>query len=127
MITVVKKWHEFVTNSDTTILDDLLAENAVFHSPVVWTPQEGKYITKMYLMAAGMVMKDFEYNKEIITDEHAVLEFTAKIDDITVNGVDIITINDESKISEFKVMIRPLKAVNKIHEKMGEMLQAMKG
>lgn len=124
---VINKWHEFVTNSDTTILDGLLAEDAVFHSPVVWSPQEGKQITKMYLMSAGMVMKDFSYNKEVITEKHAVLEFTAKIDDITVNGVDIITINEASKISEFKVMIRPLKAVNKIHEKMGEMLQKMNG
>jgi len=124
---VINKWHEFVTKSDTTILDGLLAEDAVFHSPVVWTPQEGKQVTKMYLMSAGMVMKDFAYNKEVISEKHAVLEFTAKIDDITVNGVDIITINEASKISEFKVMIRPLKAVNKIHEKMGEMLQKMKG
>jgi hypothetical protein len=115
----------------------------VFQSPVVHTPQEGRDITKMYLMAAFNVLpgqpkgekssapekkpaSKFRYVREVVGDHDAVLEFMTEIDGITVNGVDMIRWNDAGKIVDFKVMIRPLKAIQKVHAQMGAMLEGMK-
>lgn len=117
-------WHKVVNNRDIETLDSLLAENVAFYSPVVHTPQIGKAITKQYLTAALFVLfnESFHYVREIKGDEDAMLEFEVEIDGITVNGVDIIKWNDEGQIIEFKVIIRPLKAINLIHQKMAAML-----
>ena len=106
----------------------MLHDDVVFYSPIVHTPQRGKFITTMYLMGAGESLKDqFVYNKKIIDGLHGVLEFSCMIDDISVEGVDIIELNEDGLVTSFKVMVRPLKAVHKIHERMGEMLAKMKG
>jgi hypothetical protein len=104
----------------------LVAEDAVFHSPVVHSPQRGRKLTVMYLSAAFQVFFNptFRYVREIVGTSDAMLEFETEIDGILVNGVDIITWNDAGLITEFKVMIRPLKGVDVVHRKMGEMLQA---
>lgn len=119
-------WHRLVQDRNVQGLDALLADDVVFYSPVVLTPQRGKAITTQYLAAAFRVFFDesFRYVREITGDRDAVLEFQVEIDGISVNGVDLITWNDTGRIVEFKVMIRPLKAVNLIHEKMAAMLQA---
>jgi len=116
----LEKWHQAVRTRDVKILDEILAEDVIFYSPVVWTPQEGKEITKMYLTAAMFVIgnDDFKYEKEVVANNQACLEFTTKIGDITINGIDIITLNDEGKIIEFKVMVRPLKAIMTLKDKM---------
>jgi hypothetical protein len=125
-IDTLAAWHRLVANHDPAGLDDLLAQDAVFHSPVVHKPQVGKALTRMYLMAAFQVFFNprFRYVREIAGERDAVLEFMLEIDGIGINGVDMIKWNDEGRIVEFKVMIRPLKAVNLIHEKMAAMLQA---
>ena len=107
-------------------LDSLLSDRVVFHSPVVHTPQIGKVITTHYLTAAFRVFfnESFRYVREITNSRDAVLEFQVEIDGISVNGVDMIKWDDEGKIVEFKVMIRPLKAINLIHQKMASMLQS---
>jgi SnoaL-like protein len=122
----IEMWHHLVENRDTRGLDALLADEAVFYSPVVHTPQVGKAITKKYLAAAFHVFfnESFRYVRELKGNRDAILEFEVILDGITVNGVDMIKWNDAGKITEFKVMLRPLKAVNLIHQKMGEMLQA---
>jgi len=119
-------WHQLVKDRNAQGLDSLLAEDAVFHSPVVHSPQVGKAITKKYLAAAFHVFcnESFRYVREVTGDRDAILEFQVEIDGISVNGVDMIKWNDEGKIVEFKVMLRPLKAVNLIHQKMAAMLQA---
>lgn len=124
----IATWHSLVESGRTEGLDDLLAEDAVMVSPVVHTPQRGKAITKLYLAAAFKVFfnPSFRYVREIIGPTDAMLEFETEIDGIQVNGVDIIKWNPEGRIVEFKVMLRPLKAVNLIHEHMGRMLLAMK-
>ncbi|MBL4813666.1 MAG: nuclear transport factor 2 family protein [Rhodobacteraceae bacterium] len=121
----IANWHEIVQSRDPSGLDALLHDDAVFHSPVVHMPQKGKHITRMYLTAAFQVLfsEDFSYVREIVGDRDAVLEFTTTIDGITVNGVDLISWGDDGRITDFKVMLRPLKAVNLIHQKMAEMLQ----
>jgi hypothetical protein len=125
----IEAWHSIVKKRDAQALDALLADEAVFLSPVVHTPQVGKPITKKYLTAAFGVFfnESFRYVRELQGDRDAVLEFEVELDGIKVNGVDMIKWNDAGKITEFKVMLRPLKAVNLIHQKMAQALQAEAG
>ena len=124
---LIHKWHEVIECDDLKMLDEIIADDAVFSSPVVFKPMEGKEITMMYLHAAGQSfnMEKFKYTKEIHDDMNSVLEFETYIDDISVNGVDMIEWNEDGKISNFKVMIRPFKAVQKVQEKMIEALESI--
>lgn len=124
---VVAKWHEILESKNVSGLKDLLADDVVFYSPVVHTPQKGKPITTMYLSAAFHVFfnETFTYLRETIGEDHAVLQFTTVINGIEVNGVDMITWNEQGQITEFKVMVRPLKAISLIHEMMKKMLEGM--
>jgi hypothetical protein len=122
----LKRWHEIIEMRTPELLDEILAEDCVFFSPVVHTPQQGRELTKLYLTGAMHVLnKDFHYVKELVTPTHAVLEFVCDIDGISVNGVDIISFDGDGKINEFKVMVRPLKAINLLHAKMREMLERL--
>jgi hypothetical protein len=140
----VADWHLHIRGELPGGLDGLLADDCVFYSPVVFTPQKGKEVTKLYLNAAGATFSGgsggskekgvdsaadsggFRYEKEVLCGDHAVLEFESRMDGKIINGVDIITCNDEGKIVEFKVMLRPLQAVNLMHQKMAAMLDQMK-
>lgn len=123
------RWHALVQSRDASALDALLADDAVFLSPVVHTPQRGKALTRAYLAAAVEVFlqPSFRYVREIVGPNDAMLEFETQIDGITVNGVDILRWNDEGRIVEFKVMVRPLKGVQVIHQRMAAMLEKMAG
>ena len=122
--TPIAKWHDIVRTRDARGLKEILADDVVFYSPVVHTPQIGSAIATKYLAAAIHVFGNdsFSYIREVVGERDAILEFETEIDGIVVNGVDMIKWNDDDKIVEFKVMIRPLKAINLIHQKMGEML-----
>jgi len=120
----VELWHKILHERDMDRLDDLLADDCVFLSPVVHTPQKGRELTRLYLTAAFALFNDsFHYVKEVVTPRHAVLEFMCDLDGIVVNGVDIMTFDEAGKIIEFKVMVRPLKAVTILHGKMKAMLE----
>ncbi|MGD9588816.1 MAG: nuclear transport factor 2 family protein [Pyrinomonadaceae bacterium] len=120
----LRSWHDIVRTRDAGGLGELLADDVVFYSPVVHTPQAGKTVTTMYLSAAVRVFgnESFRYVREIVGEGDAVLEFETEIDGIIVNGVDLIKWNPDGKITEFKVMVRPLKAINQIREKMADEL-----
>lgn len=122
----IETWHGLVKAHDPSGLDDLLAEDAVFLSPIVHSPQRGKALTKTYLSAAFKVFCNptFRYVRQIVGPSDAMLEFESEIDGIVVNGVDIIKWNASGKVVEFKVMIRPLKAITLIHERMAATLAA---
>jgi hypothetical protein len=122
----IATWHRMVKDRSPLGLDALLDESAVFLSPVVHTPQVGRKLTAKYLSAALHVFVNptFHYVREIIGANDAMLEFETELDGVLVNGVDIIQWNEAGKIVEFKVMLRPLKAVHLIHQMMGAMLQA---
>ena len=121
-------WHDMLAKRDLRRLDEVLAEECVFLSPIVHTPQRGRELTSLYLTAALNVFNEsFQYLKEVVSPQHAVLEFTCEVDGIVVNGVDIMTFDEAGKIIEFKVMVRPLKAVNLLHAKMQAMLEQMSG
>ena len=136
---VIKQWHAHMRGELANGLDVLLDDDVVFYSPIVYTPQVGKEITKLYLQAAGHTLpgensspqsatdssKRFRYTKEVLAGNTAVLEFETTVECKYVNGVDIITCNDAGKIIEFRVMIRPLQAINLVHKQMGEMLERL--
>lgn len=124
----IEQWHQFIEQGDIALLNKIFAENAVFHSPVLHTPQKGKALTIMYLHAAFHVFKgnNFVYKRQVIQDTQAVLEFETVIDGIVINGVDIIECNDDGKLIEFKVMIRPLQGLQKLQQKMMAMLEKNK-
>ncbi len=119
-------WHRIVERRQLSGLDALLADDVVFHSPVVHTPQRGKALTQQYLHAAFHVFfnDSFRYVREVSGADDAVLEFEVSIDGIVVNGVDMLHWNAQGQITEFKVMLRPLKAIQLIHQKMGALLAA---
>ena len=122
----LETWHRLVRSHDASGLGALLADDAVFHSPVVHAPQAGKKLVARYLGAAFHVFFNptFRYVREIVGPSDAMLEFETVIDGVQVNGVDLIKWNDAGLIVEFKVMIRPLKAINVIHQRMAAMLQS---
>ena len=136
----IENWHRYIRGEFPGGLDELLAEDVVFYSPIVFSPQKGKELTKLYLNAAGATIGDgggdaktseeklpskFHYSKQTLTGNHAILEFETELRGKYVNGVDIITCNDEGRIVEFRVMIRPLQAIQTIHAQMARMLESM--
>ena len=139
----ISQWKAHLKGQLDGGLDAILDEDCVFYSPVVFTPQRGREITKAYLNAAGATFdapppqrentngsKDehagkFRYTKEVLSGHTAVLEFETEMAGKYVNGVDIITCNDAGRIVEFRVMIRPLQAVNTVHGMMKAMLEKM--
>lgn len=125
-IDTLATWHQLVSTRNTQGLADLLAADVVFHSPVVHTPQVGKPVTTQYLAAAFHVFfnESFRYVRETTGPSSAVLEFQVKIDGIAVDGIDSFQWDADGRITEFKVFIRPLKAINLVHQKMAAMLQA---
>ncbi len=139
----IQDWHAYLNGTYEPGLDGLLHDDCIFYSPVVYTPQRGKEITKMYLNAAGATLGEsadrgesaendenhvpFHYIKEVVAGNTAVLEFERTLGGKYINGVDIITCDDDGKIIEFKVMIRPLQAVNLLHQQMAAMLEKMGG
>lgn len=124
-IPTLHTWHELARTRNVAGLDALLADDVVFHSPVAHTPQVGKAITTRYLAAAFYVFfnESFRYVREIVGPRDAALEFQVEIDGIAVNGIDLIKWDDAGRIVEFKVMVRPLQAINLIHQKMAALLQ----
>jgi len=123
---VLEQWHNIVQSGDCAALADILADDCVFLSPVVHTPQAGRELTQLYLTGAMQVFNDsFHYLKEVVQSPHAVLEFQCEVDGVVINGVDMITVNEAGLISEFKVMIRPLRAIEMMHAKMRATLEQL--
>lgn len=126
----VDRWHAYMNSGgDADLLSAQIADDAVFHSPVVHSPQAGKAKVMLYLLSAAKVLGNdsFLYVREIIEGNEALLEFTSEIDGIAINGIDLIHFDDDGKIKDFKVMVRPIKAVNKLWEMMAAQLQAAQG
>jgi len=125
MAIALDSWHDIIRNGDASALDTLIADDAVFHSPVVHTPQVGKALVVKYLTAAANVLLDesFKYLREMVDERQAMLEFQVTLDDIVINGVDHIRWNDNNQIIEFKVWVRPLKGMQKLHQAMAKHLE----
>jgi len=122
---VIQRWIDLIHDNRVDELDDLLADDAVFYSPAVFSPQEGKAKTAMYLAAASKLFSDtdFHYVEQWFGEQSAILEFAATIDGMYVNGIDMIAWNDDERIVSFKVMIRPFKGLQLVMGKMAELLK----
>ena len=126
----LERWHAVIAGgSEPAALAAIIREDAVFHSPVVHTPQRGQALVVAYLAAAGQTLGNasFRYVRELIDGENALLEFETELDCIHVNGVDLIRFDEDGRIADFKVMVRPLKAVNKVWEAMAGQLARVEG
>jgi hypothetical protein len=123
----IDAWHALAKARNPRALAALLADDVVFHSPVVHTPQRGKLLATQYLSGALMILGNdsFHYVREIRGERDALLEFELDLDGVAVNGVDLIRWNDAGQITDFKVMIRPLKAIQAVQQKMAELLAKM--
>jgi hypothetical protein len=122
------RWHNYILSShDKQALWDMLHPDVVFESPVVHTPQRGRDVTFKYLASADKVLggPGFRYVGEWLNEASAILEFTNEINGIKVNGIDMISFDSDGLITHFKVMVRPLKAVNMLHQMMAAQLDAM--
>ena len=121
-------WHQAVEEYNPKVLDKILDTNCTFYSPILFKPQQGKRLVKMYLLSAFEMFKEagnFRYVKEIEQGNTSVLEFIATIEGIEIDGIDMITWNEDGLITAFKVMIRPLKAIDMIKNKMAEKLSQL--
>jgi hypothetical protein len=126
----IARWHDLIRNNDVALLDDLLADDAVFESPVIYKPQLGMALTRMYLTAAAKLLNNgtFRYLNEWVTERSAVLEFESVVNGVTINGVDMIFWNEAGQITRFKVMVRPKKGMDVLQEAMMQLLaEATKG
>lgn len=123
----IAAWHKLIASAEPAGLDQLLADDVVFHSPVVYKPQQGKALTSMYLHAAFQVLinSSFHYVREVIGESDAVLEFVVMVDGIEINGVDMISWDEAGRITDFKVMLRPMKAIEMVRGKMASMLESL--
>ncbi|MEI2784520.1 MAG: nuclear transport factor 2 family protein [Candidatus Nanopelagicales bacterium] len=123
----LQRWHEVVRTRNPAMLNQILADDAVFHSPIVFRPQQGKDLVALYLTGAMHVIANetFRYVREVVDGRVAVLEFETEIDGVHVNGVDMITWNEQGLITDFKVMLRPLKAIMIVQQRMAELLERL--
>jgi hypothetical protein len=124
---VIATWKAMLSSHEPHRLDALIDDSAVFESPVVHTPQVGKARTVLYLTAADSVLNNgtFRYVGEWYAERSAVLEFNADIDGVLIDGIDMIWWNDADRIVRFKVMVRPLKAIELLHGRMRQTLETM--
>ena len=137
VLAAIDRWHGFIRGDDPAALDELLHDDVVLYSPVVFTPPHGKELVAKYLTAAKATFAaigfdaptgpSFRYVKHLASGDTAMLEFETEMAGKYVNGVDIIRVDDSGRIVEFRVMVRPLQAVNTVHQLMGSELVAMDG
>jgi hypothetical protein len=118
------RFHQCVADKDMIALDGILADNVVFHSPFLWKPKAGKELITIVLTAASQVFEDFEYHREMTDGSSWVLEFSARVGEMSLKGVDIIRFNAEGEIEEFEVMVRPAKGLQALAEAMAKQMTA---
>lgn len=125
MTSGLDRWHEVVDRRDAALLSDLLVADAVFVSPVMHRPVEGREGVMLYLSGALHVLgvgSDFRYVRQVVQGDTAVLEFETRVDGLEVNGVDMIRFDDAGQITEFKVMLRPLSAIHAVRDRMAALV-----
>ena len=115
----LQAWHQIVESGDPALLRDLLAEECTFHSPAMFEPQVGARLTTAYLSAAMAVLgPTLRYRHEWSDDTSAVLEFEADLDGTVVHGIDLLRWNEEGRLTSFTVMVRPLRGLTTLIERM---------
>ena len=118
----LEKWHKFIASKDAAILSELLADEAVFRSPVAWKPKEGKAATMLYLTSAAEVLQNFQYHRIFESEDSLGLEFSATVGELTLKGIDLIRFDPSGKIIDFEVMVRPASGLQALGAEMGKQL-----
>ena len=120
----LQRWHTMLATDNLKALPELLAPEAVFRSPMAHTPYPGAPVVSIILNTVFTVFEDFQYHRELASaDGHSVvLEFSARVGDKQLKGIDLIRFNEEGKIIEFEVMVRPLSGLQALGEEMGRRL-----
>ena len=116
----LEKWHQMIKTGDMSSLNELLADDVVFRSPVAYKPYEGKHVVFFILTNVIQVFQDFTYHREFYTEdeENVVLEFSANVSGKSLKGIDMIRFNEQGKIIDFEVMIRPMSGLAALAEQM---------
>jgi SnoaL-like domain len=113
------RWHAMVKARDFTLLEELMAAQAVFRSPLAFSPYQGPQTVSRILNAALDTFSDFHYEREFCADPlNLALEFRARVDERQVKGIDLIRFDAEGQILEFEVMVRPMSGLAKLGEHM---------
>lgn len=122
----ITRWHEMLETRDMSILNELLADNVVFRSPVAFQPYPGKQVVFFILTNVIQVFENFTYHREFLSEDgnNVVLEFSANVGDKKLKGIDMIQFNDEGQIIDFEVMIRPKSGLKALAVEMGQRIQA---
>lgn len=119
----LERWHDVVASRDAAQLPGMIAPDAIFRSPAVHTPQEGRDLVVAYLSAALVVLgPELTYSDTWQRENDAVLKFTTVVDGLQVEGIDMITWDGDGMITEFTVMVRPFKALQALIGAMGREL-----
>lgn len=116
------RWHGFVSDGDAARLDELLADDVLFHAPAYIKPRKGRAETKMVLATVAQVFEDFRYHRQWVDGAHIALEFSAHIGKLDLKGVDLVTVNADGKAVDFEVMVRPINALEALFKAMAERL-----
>ena len=124
--TAITRWHEMLETRDMSILNELLADDVVFRSPVAFHPYPGKQVVFFILTNVIQVFENFSYHREFLSEDgnNVVLEFSANVGDKKLKGIDMIQFNDEGQIIDFEVMIRPKSGLEALAIEMGQRIQA---
>lgn len=118
----LEKWYRFIESKDVEMLNELLADDVKFRSPFIWKPKEGKEITIKYLSAASVVLENFAYHRTLVSDDSIALEFSARVGELTVKGIDLIQLNEEGKAIDFEVYVRPANGLQALGMEMSKRL-----
>lgn len=121
----IARWHEMLATRDMSILNELLADDVMFRSPVAFNPYAGKQIVFFILTNVIQVFENFTYHREFYSSDghNVVLEFSANIGDKKLKGIDMIKFNDEGQMIDFEVMIRSKSGLEALAEQMGQRMQ----
>ena len=122
----VARWHEMLDTRDMNILDELLAEDVVFRSPVAFNPYPGKPEVTFILTNVIQIFENFTYHREFYTEDglNVVLEFSANVGEKKLKGIDMIQFNEQGQIIDFEVMIRPKSGLEALAAQMGQRMAA---
>jgi len=122
---LLDRWHHIVFERDLQALGEILAEDVVFYSPFLWKPYPGRMAAFVILSTVVEVFQDFQYHRQLMVGQEWALEFSARVGDLSLKGIDLIRFNDQGKIQEFEVFIRPANGLQALGEEMRKRLAQM--
>jgi len=120
----LQRWHDMVARKDLSGVTELFDSEVVFRSPMAHRPYTTPLVVSTILNTVATIFEDFAYHRELATVDGSsvVLEFSARVGKRELKGIDFIRFNEQGKIVEFEVMIRPMSGLSALGEEMGKRL-----